>query len=193
MDIRAQIKVLSNQLNGFCELQNNRFRGRYVNSGLYDNGYLATNSFYGENQSWDPYHNCPPQNYYHDYPPYLAYEQDEKWTYMQWHKEQDQKILEQQKMDEIIQMIQKNTEESVSQNKRLDMQGEKLRAMLTAQSSSRVELQREIESNRKIEGNGGELKVNVEEQPPYVPPIPFPKRLVGCEVAHDIPGDNSPA
>ncbi|GAA0149573.1 hypothetical protein LIER_08713 [Lithospermum erythrorhizon] len=96
-------------------------------------------------------------------------------------------------MDEIIQMIQKNSEESVSQNKRLDIQGEKLRATLTAQSSSGIELQGEIEPNRKIEVNGGELKVNVEEPSSYVLTIPFPKRIVGYEVAHDIPGDNSPA
>ncbi|GAA0139291.1 hypothetical protein LIER_00867 [Lithospermum erythrorhizon] len=104
---------------------------------------------------------------------------------MQWQKEEDEKIREQQKMDEIIQMIQKNTEKNVAQNKRLDMQGEKLRAMLNAQSSTGVELQGEIEPNRKIKGNLGELKVNAEEQPPYIPPIHFPKRLEGCKVAHD--------
>ncbi|GAA0180043.1 hypothetical protein LIER_30057 [Lithospermum erythrorhizon] len=79
-------------------------------------------------------------------------------------------------------MIQKNTEKSVAQNKRLDMQGEKLRAMLATQSSNEVELQGEIEPNRKFE-----------EPPPYVPLIPFSKRLEGCKVARDTLGDNSPA
>ncbi|GAA0175478.1 hypothetical protein LIER_28645 [Lithospermum erythrorhizon] len=104
-------------------------------------------------------------------------------------------MLEQQKMDEIIQLTQRNTEEVVAQNKRLDMQSEKLRDILTIQSHSEDELEEEVESIVDVKMNGGELiddnKEPYNSPPPYVPPIPFPKRLERCKVIDDTPSDRS--
>ncbi|GAA0150488.1 hypothetical protein LIER_09418 [Lithospermum erythrorhizon] len=64
---------------------------------------------------------------------------------------------------------------------------------LFAQSHSEVELEEEVKHIVDIEVHGGELQVNVEEPPPYVPPIPFSKRLEKCKVLVDTSGDSSPA
>ncbi|GAA0147116.1 hypothetical protein LIER_06898 [Lithospermum erythrorhizon] len=98
-------------------------------------------------------------------------------------------------MNEIIQLIKRNTEEVAAQNKRLDMQSEKLRDMLTIQSHSEDELEEEVESIVDVEMNGGELIYDNKEPynspPPYVPPNPFPKRLERYKVVDDTPSNSS--
>ncbi|GAA0170804.1 hypothetical protein LIER_24988 [Lithospermum erythrorhizon] len=99
-------------------------------------------------------------------------------------------------MDEIIQLIQRNNEEVVAQNKRLDMQSEKIRKMLTTQYHIEVELEEEVDSIVDVEMNGGEL-IDDNEKPynspsPYVPPIPFSKRLERCKVIDDTLDGSSP-
>ncbi|GAA0159678.1 hypothetical protein LIER_38913 [Lithospermum erythrorhizon] len=60
------------------------------------------------------------------------------------------------------------------------------------QCHSEAKLAEEVEPTVDIEVHGGEFQVNVEEPPPYVPPILFPNRLEKCKVLVDTSGDSSP-